>query len=648
MKLVEKGKSIITNVKNNWNSPPEGKYIPYKEILSYSVGGVGVKLIVQLVLYIVLSGTSMLAGSALGLRMDDLTKLSMVAMFLNLIIVPIRGIIVDNTRSKKGKFRPYLLYAGVPTAIVVTAFAFLPFEMMSYNQRLWSLFVTYMLIQFCYPFYDQAYINLAQVMSPNTNERAEVITISTFIFSLAPSIINLVAPIIGGFTGGLEHINAYRVIMPVFGISGAALGMLSYTGTKERIIVAKDYVPKVPFFYGIMTGAKNKYNWARSIQSWFVFAQMGAGNIQLWFFYYGIKDVLNLTTEQQGALNGTLVTVLSFAATPAMLLTPLIIKKIGKRNLVIMYSVCQMIAMAGMYIFINKIWVLFVFLFIRLFFNTFPLISDPAINADVLDYQQYKTGDRLEGTMGQVAAFIGVFANMAVTYFINVTVLQNRYGLTDNYDDLFNASFREPMGRAVILIAIIGYALSLIPFITMYTLTEEEHDAHISVLKIRAALADYANNELTEGQLEEAKEIYANAVNEYGVCLSALEDSGSRRERKKLEKKKKILEIVVNEKDRFETPEMIGKIERARELLSHTVEELYGIKEPTMDEYNRANAMSENTDEEIKQKTAALKKASKELDRFHKKAYLYLEARKLMKQMEYYSNWNSIFEAEMV
>lgn len=93
---------------------------------------------------------------------------------------------------------------------------------------------------------------------------------------------------------------------------------------------------------------------------------------------------------------------------------------------------------------------------------------------------------------------------------------------------------------------------------------------------------------------------------------------------------------------------MVEKIERARELLSHTVEELYGIKEPTMDEYNRANAMGESTDEEVKQKTAALKKATKELDAFHKKAYLYLEARKLMKQVEYYSNWNSIFEAEMV
>ena len=54
-------------------------------------------------------------------------------------------------------------------------------------------------------------------------------------------------PILAGFTGGLEHINAYRIIMPIFGIGGALIGLFSYTGTKERIIVAKDYTPKVPF-----------------------------------------------------------------------------------------------------------------------------------------------------------------------------------------------------------------------------------------------------------------------------------------------------------------------------------------------------------------------------------------------------------------
>lgn len=643
----EKIKQTVSSVKEHWSTPPEGRYIPYKEILAYSVGGIGVKFVIYTVWYISLSATSLLAGSALGLKNGDLVKLNMIATIIGLFLGPIRGLIIDNTRSSKGKFRPYLLYTGIPSAILLTIFAFLPFETMTYNQKLWSLFISYMLLQLCYPFYDQAYTTLVQVMSPNSTERADVITVSTFIYSLAPSIMGFFVPLIAGFTGGLEHINAYRVIMPALGIGGALIGLFSYFGTKERIIVSKDYTPKVPFFKGIGAGIANKYQWARSLTSWCILFQAGVGNVTTWYFYYGIKDVLNLSTEQQGVLNGTLMTILGAAATPAMLLSPLLIRKLGKRNMYIFYILGNVITLVGMYLFIEQIWVLYAFIWIRGFFNTFPLIADSAMSADVLDYQQYKSGDRLEGLMGQFVGTIGVFVSMGITYFTQTIVMQNHFGLVDNYDDLYKASFREPLSKGMIVIALVGFVLALIPFITMYTLTEEQHDSHIKVLKIRAALEDYATDSLSEGQLDEAKKIYADSVNEYNECIEALNTASNRKERKKLQSKIKSLEIVIDEKDRFATEKMLKKTAKAKELLTHTVEELYGISEPTLDKYNEANAMSENTKEEAKIKAAKLKEASKELDTFHKKAYDYIQARKLVKQNEYYTHWDEIFTNEL-
>ena len=642
----EKIKQTVSSVKEHWNSPPEGRYIPYKEILAYSVGGIGVKFVIYTVWYISLSATSLLAGSALGLKNGDLVKLNMIATIIGLFLGPIRGLIIDNTRSSKGKFRPYLLYTGIPSAILLTIFAFLPFETMTYNQKLWSLFISYMLLQLCYPFYDQAYTTLVQVMSPNSTERADVITVSTFIYSLAPTIMGFFVPLIAGFTGGLEHINAYRVIMPALGIGGALIGLFSYFGTIERIIVSKDYTPKVPFFKGIGAGIANKYQWARSLTSWCILLQAGVGNVTTWYFYYGIKDVLNLSTEQQGVLNGTLMTILGAAATPAMLLSPLLIRKLGKRNMYIFYILGNVITLVGMYLFVEQIWVLYAFIWIRGFFNTFPLIADSAMSADVLDYQQYKSSDRLEGLMGQFVGTIGVFVSMGITYFTQTIVMQNHFGLVDNYDDLYKASFREPISKGMILIAFVGFVLALIPFVTMYTLTEKEHDSHIKVLKIRAALEDYATDSLSEGQLDEAKKIYADSVNEYNECIEALNSASNRKERKKLQSKIKALEIVIDEKDRFATEKMMKKTAKANELLTHTVEELYGISEPTLDKYNEANAMSESTKEEANLKATKLKEASKELDTFHKKAYDYIQARKLIKQKEYYANWDKIFVLE--
>jgi D-ribitol-5-phosphate cytidylyltransferase len=353
-KLGAKVKNLVSSVKTHWTTPPEGRYVPYKEIAAYSVGGIGVKFVIYTAWYIGLSATSLLAGSALGLKNGDLVKLTMIATVIGIFLVPLRGMIIDNTRSSKGKFRPYLLYTGIPSGILLTGFAFLPFESMSYNQKLWALFITYELLQLCYPFYDQAYTTLVQVMSPNSTERADVITISTFIYSLAPTILGFLVPILAGFTGGLEHINAYRIIMPIFGIGGALIGLFSYTGTKERIIVAKDYTPKVPFFKGIGAGIQNKYQWARSITGWLILLQGGIGSVTTWYFYYGIKDVLGLSTQQQGVLNGTLTTILGAAATPAMLLAPLLIRKVGKRNLFIIYILGTTVSMIGMFLFIKQ------------------------------------------------------------------------------------------------------------------------------------------------------------------------------------------------------------------------------------------------------------------------------------------------------
>lgn len=641
-RAISKVKGVVSSVKEHWNTPPEGRYVPYKEILSYSVGGIGVKFLVYTIYDIGLSATSLLAGAALGLKNGDLVKLSIIATIIGIFLGPIRGLIIDNTRSSKGKFRPYLLYTGIPSAAITAVFALLPFETMSYNQRLYSLFITYMLLQLCYPFYDQAYSTLVQVMSPNSTERADIITVSTFIYSLASTIKGFVVPLIAGFTGGLDNIDAYRIIMPVFGIGGALIGIFSYTGTKERIIVSKDYVPKVPFFKGIVAGIQNKYQWAKSINSWFILLASGVGNITTWYFYYGIKEMLNLTTAKQGALNGTLMTVLGAAATPAMFLAPILIRKMGKRNLVIFYLVCNTLCMAGMYLFIENIWVLFAFVWLRGFFAAFPLITDGAINADILDYQQYKTGDRLEGLMGQFVGIIGTFISMGITYFLQTIVMQNHFGLVDNYDDLYQSAFREPLSKGMIVIGIAGYLLSLIPFVTMYTLTEEEHDAHITILKIRAALEDYATDALSDGELEAAKTSYAEAIEEYKQLSSA--DKLSKKEQRRL----KALTLIAEEHKRFEQPKMINKIEAAKELLSHSVEELYGISEPTMDRYNAANAMSESTAEEAKMKKTALKEAQKELDNFNKKAYDYIVARKLMKQVEYYENWNKIFTSDSV
>ena len=45
-KLGAKVKNLVSSVKTHWTTPPEGRYVPYKEIAAYSVGGIGVKFVI--------------------------------------------------------------------------------------------------------------------------------------------------------------------------------------------------------------------------------------------------------------------------------------------------------------------------------------------------------------------------------------------------------------------------------------------------------------------------------------------------------------------------------------------------------------------------------------------------------------------------
>lgn len=99
--LKGKIKGITTNFREHWNTPPEGRYIPYKEILSYSVGGIGVKFVIYTIYYIGLSATSLLAGSALGLKNGDLVKLNLIATVIGIFLGPIRGMVIVTTREAR-------------------------------------------------------------------------------------------------------------------------------------------------------------------------------------------------------------------------------------------------------------------------------------------------------------------------------------------------------------------------------------------------------------------------------------------------------------------------------------------------------------------------------------------------------------------
>lgn len=583
--LKEKVSTIWNNVVLHWKTPALGKYVPYKEIIAYGIGGMGVQFVIFFCSQIALSATSFLVGNTIGIKPIHLQYMAVASTIIGFGITIGRSYIIDSARFKSGKFRPWLAITGIPSTAIAVIFVWLPYDTMSYLQKVAAVFICYNLLQCFYPFFQQAYTDLANVISPNSHERTDIVSVSSIIYSMAPSLTGLFVPMLSTLTGGLNSITTYRIIHPIVAIVGLLLSYIAYAGTRERIIVAESHVTQFKFSDAFRAVAKNKYFWITSLAGWLGFLEGAVGVIIGWTFIYAYPNRMGLY--------GVATTLIGNAALWAMLLCPVAIRVIGKRNLLIWCNVTNVLLIGLLYPLYNNIPALIILYYLNGFVNSFSIVYNPGINADMRDYQQYFTGERIDGMFGAVGiigSFIGMFTGMVLP------IIYQMLGLEDNYDVLEVASFREDMFDVLIIAAVIGAALNFVPYI-FYDLTETKQRGIVKVLKIRAMFEDYGNGILRDESIVEAIDIIdeANLLYKDRALMTTKDD---------INKAKRLPARTPEEKE-FRKKE----IARLRAAYKEFNAQNRDIKK---DRVSKAKAMPGGTKEEQAARKAAIKAAKKE------------------------------------
>lgn len=583
--LKEKVSTTWNNVVLHWKTPALGKYVSYKEIIAYGVGGMGVQFVMFFCSLIALSATSFLVGNTIGIKPMHLQYMAVASTIIGFGITIGRSYIIDSARFKSGKFRPWLAITGIPTVIIAIVFVWLPYETMSYMQKVIAVFLCYNLLQCFYPFFQQAYTDLANVISPNSHERTDIVSVSSIIYSMAPSLTGLFVPMLSTLTGGLNSITTYRIIHPLVAVVGLLLSYVAYAGTRERIIVAESHVTQFKFSDAFRAVAKNKYFWITSLAGWLGFLEGAVGVIIGWTFIYAYPNKM--------VLYGVATTLIGNAALWAMLICPIAIRVLGKRNLLIWCNVTNVVLIGLLYPLYNNIPALIILYYLNGFINSFSIVYNPGINADMRDYQQYFTGERIDGMFGAVGiigSFIGMFTGMVLP-----TIYQ-MLGLEDNYDVLEVASFREDMFDVLIIAAVIGAALNFVPYL-FYDLTETKQRGIVKVLKIRAMFEDYGNGILRDESIVEAIDIIdeANLLYKDRTLMTTKDDI----------KKAERMPARTPEEKEFKKNE----IKRLKAAYKEFNTQNRGIKK---DRINQAKAMPKSTDAEKAARKAAIKAAKKE------------------------------------
>jgi hypothetical protein len=283
--------------------------------------------------------------------------------------------------------------------------------------------------------------------------------------------------------------------------------------------------------------------------------------------------------------------------------------------------------------------------------NAFAQILTPTINADIRDYQQYISGERIDGMFSTITAIGGIITvgtsgiisflyekfginEATASKVISDPTVMNRTlrngsvvgdvvnkaietGTADiSYFSLYDNDILKTILSVLIIVSIVGAIINVIPYF-FYDLTEIKQQGIVKVLKIRAFFEDFGNDTLSDSDLVEVIEMVETAKELIGKEESPLSKDEIKAARaakdkdalkaakasyKKIEQENteiKLAPYVIDEMNRFNSE--LGRAQIADASLVYSIG-LTGLMNTSLDELKSslsdAKKLPKQTEEE--------------------------------------------------
>lgn len=214
-------------------------YIPKKERWAFGIGACG-----QGMIYAMMSSyISDYYLNVLQLAPMFVLLLMLFARVWDAINDPLMGMIVDRRTTKRGKMRPYILYASIPIG-VLTILMYLSPSLSKGTLMVYSAIV-YVVWGMIYTMADVPFWSLPNVMTANAEERSSTISFGRTLNGIGSAVpevlflvIGLILPNILGVSDGLGYNKIKYLLMSIITVViGLALYSRTYFNVKERIVI---------------------------------------------------------------------------------------------------------------------------------------------------------------------------------------------------------------------------------------------------------------------------------------------------------------------------------------------------------------------------------------------------------------------------
>lgn len=310
------------------------------------------------------------------------------------------GILADRTKTRWGKFRPYLLWMAVPYALVGVLTFYIP--NLDDRGKVFYAYTTYSLMMMVYSLINVPYASLLGVMSSERKERNSLSSYRMF-FAFGGSLFALwlIEPLVHYFGKSLRSESGWLGMIMVFGVITTIFFWLSFFLTKERV---QPINKKVNLKQDLEDLWANRPLWILlgSGIGILIFNSIRDGSAVYYFKYYidnRENYTVTLLSEHFVMTPTTLYLVLGQAANlfGVVTVTP-IANKLGKKNTFIMATILIAVLSVLFYFFKKEDLELIMFFQVMISICAgaiFPLIW--SMYADGADYSEWKTGRRATG-----------------------------------------------------------------------------------------------------------------------------------------------------------------------------------------------------------------------------------------------------------
>jgi len=353
--------------------------LSWSERLGYGFGDAGFNF------YWALIGTYLAAfyTDTLGLTAAVAGTVIAAAKILDAFTDPIMGAIADRTKTKYGKFRPYLIWGSVPMAIA-TVLAFTTPDISLDQKAIWA-FVTYSLMMVCYTILSTPYSSLSGVITGNVQERNLLVSIR-FVFAFgASALIGKYTPVLIELLGKSDQELGWQLMAATYGTLATIIFFITFKLTKERVTPPPQQNTNPMEDIGELL---NNRAWlilfALALIIMITITMRGGSSFYYFKYYVGREDLI-----------GDYVFFQFIAYLCGCFMTPFLMRVFDKRKLLIglMAIVCTL-SIAFYFVPKDMIWAMFTLnILISLALGPKSPITW-SMYADAADYNEWRTGNR--------------------------------------------------------------------------------------------------------------------------------------------------------------------------------------------------------------------------------------------------------------